>query len=56
LYLPHRASRRLVAGGASYSARVQRAVRVARLLPLITAGVVLTVGVVIAAQGLRAAL
>ena len=52
-----RASRRLGAGaGAAYSQRMQRVVRIVRLLPFATAVVVLTVGVVIAAQGLRAAL
>jgi ABC-type nickel/cobalt efflux system permease component RcnA len=51
-----RASRRLGSDRAPLGARMQRAVTIARLLPLATAGVVLTVGVVIAAQGLSAAL
>lgn len=51
-----RASARLGAGAASYGPRMRRAMSVAKLLPFVTAGVVLTVGTVIAFQGLRAAL
>lgn len=51
-----RASRRLGAGATHLSPRWQRALRAARLLPFATAGVVLTVGVSIALQGLREAM
>jgi ABC-type nickel/cobalt efflux system permease component RcnA len=51
-----RASGRLAAGTGSFGPRVQRAMGVAKLLPFVTAGVVLTVGATIALQGLRAAL
>ena len=50
-----RASQRLGAGAANFGPRMQRAVRIARLLPIATAVVVLTVGVVIAYQGLAEA-
>ena len=51
-----RASGRLGTKAASFGPRMQRAVRVARVLPIATAVIVLSVGVVIAAQGLREAL
>jgi ABC-type nickel/cobalt efflux system permease component RcnA len=44
-----------VASYASLGPRMQRVVRAGRLLPLASAAVILTVGVVIAAQGLNAA-
>lgn len=51
-----RASGRLGSGASSYGPRMQQAMRLAKVLPFVTAGVVLVVGSTIAFQGLRAAL